>query len=91
MGEFYVSFALKSLIRHAETVGEGHFCLQRLIKGTVPRKSMWVLKVLFSEKTTMLPFIWGETHANRAITARSWDYFVYLRDLALHKDHLPLH
>ena len=32
-----------------------------------------------------------EIYANRAITARSWDYFVYLRDLALHKDHLPHH
>ena len=29
-----------------------------------------------------------ETHANRAITTQSLDYFVYLRDLAVHKDHL---
>ena len=30
-----------------------------------------------------------ETHGNRAITAQSWDYLVYLRSLAVHKDHLP--
>ena len=30
-----------------------------------------------------------EKHVNRAITAQSWDYLVYLRDLAVHKDHLP--
>ena len=30
-------------------------------------------------------------YANRAITVQSWDYFVYLRDLAVHKDHLPHH
>ena len=32
-----------------------------------------------------------ETDANRAITAQSWDYLVYLRDLAVHKDRLPHH
>ena len=32
-----------------------------------------------------------EAYANRAITAQSWDYLVYLRDLAVHKDHLPHH
>ena len=32
-----------------------------------------------------------ETHANRAMTAQSWDYLVNLRDLAVHKDHLPHH
>ena len=30
-----------------------------------------------------------ETNSNRAITAQSWDYLVYLRDLAVHKDRLP--
>ena len=30
-----------------------------------------------------------ETHANRAITAQSLDYLVYLRDLAVNKDRLP--
>ena len=30
-----------------------------------------------------------ETNSNRAITAQSWDYLVYLRDLAAHKGHLP--
>ena len=29
-----------------------------------------------------------ETNTNRAITAQSWDYVVYLRNLAVHKDHL---
>ena len=28
------------------------------LKGTLPRKSMWALTVKFSEKTTMVPFIW---------------------------------
>ena len=28
-------------------------------KGTVPQKSMWALSVHFSEKTTMVPFIWA--------------------------------
>ena len=28
---------------------------------------------------------------NRAITAQSWDYLVHLRNLAVHKDHLPHH
>ena len=60
-------------------------------KGTVPRKSMWALKVNFSEKTTVLPFIWVWNTSNTAITTRSWDYLVYLHDLALHKDHLPHH
>ena len=32
-----------------------------------------------------------ETHANRPISAQSWDYLVYLRDLAVHMDHLPHH
>ena len=32
-----------------------------------------------------------ETHANRAITTQSWDYLVYLRDLAVNKDRLPHH
>ena len=32
-----------------------------------------------------------ETHSNRAITTQSWDYLVYLRNLAMHKDHLPYH
>ena len=31
------------------------------------------------------------THPIGAITAQSWDYLVFLRDLALHKDHLPHH
>ena len=31
----------------------------------------------------------SETHTNRAITAQSWDYLVYLRDLAVHKDRFP--
>ena len=29
-----------------------------IIKGTLPRKSTWALNVQFSEKTTMVPFIW---------------------------------
>ena len=29
-----------------------------VIKGTLPRKSTWALNVQFSEKTTMVPFIW---------------------------------
>ena len=32
-----------------------------------------------------------ETTTNRAITAQNWDYLVYLRDLAVHKDSLPHH
>ena len=32
-----------------------------------------------------------ETCANRTITAQSWDYLVYLRNLAVHKVHLPHH
>ena len=32
-----------------------------------------------------------ETHANRAITAQSLDYLVYLRNLAGHKDLKCLH
>ena len=32
-----------------------------------------------------------ETFTNRAITAQSWDYLVYLRDLAVQKDRLPHH
>ena len=32
-----------------------------------------------------------ERHTNRVIRAQSWDYLVYLRDLAVHKDHLPHH
>ena len=28
------------------------------IKGTLPQKSVWALTVQFSEKTTMVPFIW---------------------------------
>ena len=32
-----------------------------------------------------------ETHANRAITTHSCDYFVYLCNLAVHKYHLPHH
>ena len=28
------------------------------LKGTLPRKSTWALNVQFSEKTTMVPFIW---------------------------------
>ena len=28
------------------------------LKGTLLRKSMWALAVQFSEKTTMVPFIW---------------------------------
>ena len=32
-----------------------------------------------------------ETNTNRAITAQSWDYLMYLRDLAVHKDHLSHH
>ena len=32
-----------------------------------------------------------EKHFNRAITTQSWGYLVYLRDLAVHKDHLPHH
>ena len=30
----------------------------KIIKGTVPQKSTWAFNVHFSEKTTMLPFIW---------------------------------
>ena len=32
-----------------------------------------------------------EAHANRAITAQSWDYLVYLRDLTVYKDRLSHH
>ena len=32
-----------------------------------------------------------ETLANRAITAQSWDYLVYLHNLTVHKDQLPQH
>ena len=59
------------------------------LKGSVPRKSMWALSVPFSKKTTMVPFIRVSKHANRSITTQSWDYLVYLHDLAVHKDHLP--
>ena len=52
---------------------------------------MWTLNVHFSEETTMVQFIWYETHANRAFTTLSWDYLVYLPDLAVHKDQLPHH
>ena len=64
------------------------------IKGTVPQKSMWALDAHFSKETAMVPYIcvWEtETHGSRGISARSWDYLVYLRDLAVHKDHLPHH
>ena len=58
-------------------------------KGTHPRKSTWALNVRFSKKTTSYYLLRCETHANTAITTQSWDYLVYLRDLAVHKDHLP--
>ena len=32
-----------------------------------------------------------EIYANSAITAQIWDYLVDLRDLTVHKDHLPHH
>ena len=32
--------------------------LDKSLKGTLPRKSTWALNVQFSEKTTMVPFIW---------------------------------
>ena len=38
-------------------VGVYSNCYQ-IIKGTLPRKSTWALNVQFSEKTTMVPFIW---------------------------------
>ena len=44
-----------------------------------PRKQQW--DTLFG----------CETHAERAIITQSWDYLVYLRDLAVHMDHLPHH
>ena len=43
---------------------------------------MWALDVhLFGCKN----------NAMGAITAQSWDYLVYLRNLAVHKDRLPHH
>ena len=50
---------------------------------------MWALNVQFSEKTKMDHLFGCETNTNRAITAQSWDYLVYLRDMAVHKDRLP--
>ena len=52
---------------HSITIQWGHSPLsirtqaglnQKTIKGTLPRKPMWALNVKFSEKTTMVPFIW---------------------------------
>ena len=66
--------------------------LARELKGTVPRKSIWALNVHFSYRRQHCYHLFGcETHANRAITTPSWDYLVYLRNLAVHKDHLPHH
>ena len=52
---------------------------------------MWASDVLFPRRQQCYHLFGYETHANRAITAQSWDYLVYLRDLAVHKDHLPHH
>ena len=61
------------------------------VKGTAPQKSMWALNVHFPRRQQCYHIYGCETHANRAITAQRWDYLVYLRDLAVHKDHLPHH
>ena len=66
--------------------------LCNIIKGTVPQKSMWALKMFIFQRRQQWYHLFGcETHANRAITTQSWDYFVCLRNLAVHKDHLPHH
>ena len=54
------------------------------IKGAVPQKLMWAINV-----HSWYHLFGCETHANIAITAQSWNYLVYLRDLSAHKDHLP--
>ena len=59
------------------------------LKGTVLQKSMWALIFFFLRKQQWYHLFDCETHAYRAITAQSPDYLVYLRDLAVHKDHLP--
>ena len=66
--------------------------LGKMLKGTVPRKSTWAVDVHFSEKTTMVPFIWvWNTCWHSSYTNQSWDYLVYLRDLAVHEENFPHH
>ena len=62
-----------------------------ILKGTLPQKSMWALNVHFSKTWQWYHLFGCRPNAKRAITTQSWDYLVYLRDLAVHKDHLPHH
>ena len=56
------------------------------------RENQCGLKIFIFPRRQQSYHLFGrETHANRAITTQSWDYLVYLHDLAVHKDHLPHH
>ena len=52
---------------------------------------MWALNVHFFREDNNATIYLGVKQILTAITAQSWDYLVYLRDLAVHKDHLPHH
>ena len=45
--------------------------------------------LIFPRKQQWRHLFCCETNANKAIISQSWDYLVYPRDLAVHKDHLP--
>ena len=61
------------------------------LKGQSRKKSMWVSNVHFSRRQQSYHLFGCDTYANRAFTAQSWDYLVYLRNLAVHKDHILHH
>ena len=75
----------------------------KLFKGLLPRSICLCLKghsrenqfgpqlLNFLRRQQWYHLLGYETYINRAITAQSWDYLVYLRDLAVHKDRLPHH
>ena len=61
------------------------------LMGQSCKNQLWALNVNIYPRRQQWYHLFGhETHANRSITAQSWDYLMYLCDLAVHKDHLGL-
>ena len=59
------------------------------LKGQSHKNQRGLPMLIFPRRQQCYHLFEGETRANRAITAQSWDYLVYLPDLAVHKDRLP--
>ena len=68
-----------------------YYISSSILKGQSRENQRGLYMFIFPRRQQQDHLFGCETHANRAITTQSWDYLMYLHDLAVHTDQLPHH